>query len=80
MRDRGRGRLSLPPSLSSWPRESNQTSLKVLHITRTLPQEMLGPMVLSRVVKDAGHDMRAICLPDPRWLSKIREHDPDVVT
>lgn len=37
-------------------------------------------MVLSRVVKDAGHDMRAICLPDPHWLSKIREYEPDVVT
>lgn len=54
--------------------------MKVLHITRTLPQEMLGPMVLSRVVKDAGHEMRAICLPDPLWLSKIRDYAPDVIT
>ncbi len=54
--------------------------MKVLHVTRTLPQEMLGPMYLSRAVKDAGHEMRAICLPDPRWLSKIREYRPDVIT
>src|SRR6186997_1062359 len=54
--------------------------MKILHVTRTLPQEMLGPMVLSRAVKDAGHDMRAICLPDQRWLAKIREYRPDVNT
>ena len=54
--------------------------MKVLHITRTLPQEMLGPMVLSRVVKDAGHEMQALCLPDPQWLKKIRDYAPDVVT
>lgn len=54
--------------------------MRVLHISRTLPQEMLGPMVLSRAVKDAGHEMKAVFLPDPRWLSKIREYAPDVVT
>ena len=54
--------------------------MKVLHITRTLPQEMLGPMYLSRAVKNAGHDMRAIALPDPSWLRKIREYAPDVIT
>jgi radical SAM superfamily enzyme YgiQ (UPF0313 family) len=37
-------------------------------------------MVLSRVVKDAGHDMKAVCLPDPLWLHKIREYKPDVIT
>ncbi len=37
-------------------------------------------MVLSRMVKDAGHDMRALCLPDARWLAKIKEYDPDVIT
>jgi len=54
--------------------------MKVLHITRTLPQEMLGPMYLSRQVKNAGHDMQAICLPDSKWLSKIKEYQPDVIT
>lgn len=54
--------------------------MKVLHITRTLPQEMLGPMYLSSAVKKAGHEMEAICLPDPRWLAKIREYKPDVIT
>ena len=54
--------------------------MKVLHIGRTLPQEMLGPMVLSRAVKDAGHEMEAVLLPDPHWLSKIRDYKPDVIT
>jgi len=54
--------------------------LKVLHISRLLPQEMLGPMVLSRVAKDAGHDMKALVLPDPGWLKKIEEYRPDVIS
>ena len=54
--------------------------MRVLHITRTLPQEMLGPMYLGRAVRDAGHEMRAICLPDTRWLAKVREYRPDVIT
>ncbi len=54
--------------------------MKVLHVSRTLPQEMLGPMYLSRAVKDAGHEMRAVLLPDPHWLKKIREYEPDVIT
>jgi len=54
--------------------------MKVLHITRTLPQEMLGPMYLSTAVKAAGHDMKAICLPDPLWLKKIKDYAPDVIT
>lgn len=54
--------------------------MKVLHITKTLPQEMLGPMYLSRVVKDAGHDMKALFVPDPQWISKVREYKPDVIT
>ncbi|MFT4542207.1 MAG: anaerobic magnesium-protoporphyrin IX monomethyl ester cyclase [Planctomycetota bacterium] len=37
-------------------------------------------MVLSRAVKDAGHEMRALCLPDPTWLTKIKEYAPDVIT
>jgi radical SAM superfamily enzyme YgiQ (UPF0313 family) len=54
--------------------------VKVLHVTRTLPQEMLGPMYLSRVARDAGHEFRAICHPDPLWMKKIRDYRPDVVT
>ena len=56
-------------------------TLKVLHITFTLPQEMLGPMYLSRAVKDAGsrHEV-----PDPPRrelaLTKVKEYAPDVVT
>jgi radical SAM superfamily enzyme YgiQ (UPF0313 family) len=54
--------------------------VKVLFITRTLPQEMLGPMYLSRAVKDAGHEMKALFVPDPHWLKKIEEYKPDVIT
>ena len=54
--------------------------MKVLHITRTLPQEMLGPMYLSRAVKDAGHEMKCILVPDPLWLKKIKDYAPDVIT
>ena len=54
--------------------------MKVLHIGRILPQEMLGPMYLSRAVKDAGHDMRALFLPDPHWIAKVKEYQPDVVS
>ncbi len=54
--------------------------MKVLHISRTLPQEMLGPMYLSRAVKDAGHEMKALLLPDARWLSAVRDYRPDVIT
>ena len=54
--------------------------MKVLHITRLLPQEALGPMYLSRAVKDAGHEMEAIIVPDPMWLKKIKDYNPDVIT
>lgn len=54
--------------------------MRVLHITRTLPQEMLGPMYLSRAVKDAGHEMKSLCLPDVRWLKRIEDYRPDVIT
>ena len=57
-----------------------KTAVKVLHITRTLPQEMLGPMYLSRAVKDAGHEMKCILVPDPLWLKKIKDYKPDVIT
>ena len=51
--------------------------MRVLFVNEYLPQEMLGPMYLSRAVKDAGHEMQAVCLPDPRWLAKIRAYEPD---
>jgi len=37
-------------------------------------------MYLSRAVKDAGHEMKALYVPDPQWLSKIKEYQPDVIT
>ncbi|MDP6837552.1 MAG: radical SAM protein [Planctomycetota bacterium] len=54
--------------------------MKILHIARTLPQEQLGPMYLIRALKDAGHEVRALYVPDPLWLSKFRDYAPDIVT
>lgn len=53
--------------------------MKVLFINDYLPQEMLGLMWLSRAIKDAGHETKALFLPDKDWLEKIKEYDPDVV-
>ncbi|MCA8981366.1 MAG: B12-binding domain-containing radical SAM protein [Planctomycetes bacterium] len=53
--------------------------MKALFISEYLPQEMLGPMWLSRAVKDAGHDMQALFLPDKQWVKKLEEIAPDVV-
>lgn len=53
--------------------------MKVLFVLEYLPQEMLGPMWLSRAIKDAGHECEAIFLPDKDWVEKIKEHAPDVV-
>ncbi|MBI5432532.1 MAG: cobalamin B12-binding domain-containing protein [Planctomycetes bacterium] len=53
--------------------------MKVLVIEEYLPQEMLGLMWLSRAIKDAGHDCKALFLPDKEWVSKIEEYNPDVV-
>ncbi len=53
--------------------------MKVLFIDEYLPQEMLGIMWLSRAIKDAGHECRALFIPDKNWLDKLRDYDPDVV-
>ena len=37
-------------------------------------------MYLSRAVKDAGHEMEALFLPDPNWINKVEEFKPDVIT
>jgi len=54
-------------------------SLKVLFINDYLPQEMLGIMWLSRAIKDAGHQSKALFLPDKDWIQKLKDYDPDVV-
>ncbi len=54
--------------------------MKVLHISMTLPQEPLGPMWLSRAVKDSGHDMQALFIPDPHWIDKVKDYAPDVIS
>ena len=53
--------------------------MKVLFINEYLPQEMLGLMWLSRAIKDAGHEAKALFIPDKSWLEKIRDFNPDVV-
>jgi len=53
--------------------------MRVLFIEEYLPQEMLGLMWLSRAIKDAGHEAKALFIPDKHWLDKVKEFDPDVV-
>jgi anaerobic magnesium-protoporphyrin IX monomethyl ester cyclase len=52
--------------------------MRVLFIDEYLPQEMLGIMWLSRAIKDAGHESKALFVPDKDWLKKLREFNPDV--
>ena len=53
--------------------------MRVLVINEYLPQEMLGIMWISRAVKDAGHEIKALFIPDKEWLQKVQEYQPDVV-
>ena len=53
--------------------------MRVLFLEEYLPQEMLGLMYLSRAVKDAGHESRALFIPDKDWIQKLKDYDPDVV-
>ena len=53
--------------------------MKVLFVSEYLPQEMLGIMWLSRAIKDAGHQTKALFLPDRHWETKLADYAPDVV-
>jgi len=53
--------------------------MRVLFVSEYLPQEMLGLMWLSRAIKDAGHECRALFLPDGDWLRKAADFAPDVL-
>jgi anaerobic magnesium-protoporphyrin IX monomethyl ester cyclase len=53
--------------------------LKVLFVVEYLPQEMLGIMWISRAIKDAGHQTKALFLPDADWQAKLVDYAPDVV-
>ncbi len=53
--------------------------MRVLFIIEFLPQEMLGPMYLSTALKNAGHDTKALFLPDKEWVEKLKEYAPDVI-
>ncbi len=53
--------------------------MRVLFIHEYIPQEPLGIMFLSRALKNAGHETRALFLPDKDWIGKIKEYDPQMV-
>ena len=53
--------------------------MKVLFVNEYLPQEMLGLMWISRAIKDAGHETKALFIPDKEWLEKVVEYKPDIV-
>jgi anaerobic magnesium-protoporphyrin IX monomethyl ester cyclase len=58
---------------------TSKKRLKVLFLDEYLPQEMLGIMWLSRAIKDAGHETRALFVPDRDWIEKVKAYAPDVV-
>lgn len=53
--------------------------MRILFISEFLPQEMLGIMWVSRALKDAGHETKALFLPDRSWTDKVKEFNPDVL-
>ena len=48
--------------------------MRVLFVSEYLPQEMLGIMWVSRAIKDAGHQTKALFLPDRNWQAKLLEY------
>jgi anaerobic magnesium-protoporphyrin IX monomethyl ester cyclase len=61
------------------PLRTTQRAMKVLFVNEYLAQESLGLMWLSRAIKDAGHESKALFLPDKTWLEKVQAYNPDVV-
>lgn len=53
--------------------------MRVLFIQEYIPQEPLGIMFLSRALKNAGHETKALFLPDTNWVAKLKEYAPEVV-
>ncbi|MCK6445086.1 MAG: B12-binding domain-containing radical SAM protein [Planctomycetes bacterium] len=53
--------------------------MRVVFLQKYLPQEMLGIAWLSRSLKDAGHEVQLLFLPDPEWESKLRALHPGLV-
>jgi radical SAM superfamily enzyme YgiQ (UPF0313 family) len=71
--------LALTPDDTTVITQAPKKSLRVLFIEEYLPQEMLGIMWLSRAIKDAGHQTKALFVPDRDWVQKLKEYNPDVV-
>lgn len=53
--------------------------MRVLFVHEYIPQEPLGIMFLSRALKTAGHETKALFLPDKDWTGKLKEYDPQIV-
>ena len=54
--------------------------MKILFVTKTLGQELMGPMHLSRVLKDGGHETRALFLPSSHdVVAEVRDFAPDLL-
>jgi anaerobic magnesium-protoporphyrin IX monomethyl ester cyclase len=53
--------------------------MRILFIHEYIPQEPLGIMFLSRALKNAGHETRALFLPDKDWVAKLKEFAPQIV-
>src|SRR5262245_8989602 len=52
---------------------------RVLFIQECVSQEPLGIQWISRAAKDAGHVTKFIVTPDPHWIAKLKDFDPDVI-
>jgi len=53
--------------------------MRVLFLSTFQAQEPLGVMYLSGALKAAGHEVKMIFVPDPRFPARFKEFDPDVV-
>ncbi|MCE9595556.1 MAG: B12-binding domain-containing radical SAM protein [Planctomycetes bacterium] len=53
--------------------------MRVVFLQKYLPQEMLGIACLSRTLKDAGHEVRVLFLPDPEWETKLLVANPGLI-
>ena len=54
--------------------------MKVLFVQQALGQEMMGPMYISRALKDAGHDCRCLLLPcRGDLLRQVEAYGPDLL-
>jgi radical SAM superfamily enzyme YgiQ (UPF0313 family) len=53
--------------------------MRVLFVHEYVPQEPLGIMFLSRALQTAGHETKALFLPDKHWIGKVKDYAPHIV-